>query len=419
MCCSGQPTGSIKLVTGMEEGVFSREPAPRTLVVERLSLEGKAEELARAALPVDTVDLGTATDTDVAIVRVRAEDPAGKVLVAGTSLPVTLGATRSAPLLVFVQRTGELARLPSPFALAPRASQVGILAGRYALTADDTTTALYDLANLSPLASPPRLPRAARSIATFGESALVLDDAGGAYVFDFTSSQVTEVKAPDGGSFEEVAGGSRVQASDGTAYLVGATRRTGDATSRVLRIDPSGTLSFASLTQARRGAAALWIEGRGLLVAGGSGGSAGLEILGPGAAQAATLPFPPDPREGGAAALLDASHALLVGGLDPAGGPLARAVDLACTSACAAVAWSAPAGLTLPRVDALGLEGGKGEVLVVGDDGSGATHALRGAAGALTELPLRVPRRGARLLALPTGNLGIVGGATTIESFRP
>src|SRR5689334_11587909 len=84
--CSSTKDGSVDLVTGDETDVFTRSPAPTTLVLEALDLDGKSRELSRATLPSGDLSLGDFSREDVAALRVRATDAAGKVLVSGESL---------------------------------------------------------------------------------------------------------------------------------------------------------------------------------------------------------------------------------------------------------------------------------------------------------------------------------------------
>jgi len=56
--------------------------------------------------------------------------------------------------------------------------------------------------------------------------------------------------------------------------------------------------------------------------------------------------------------------------------------------------------------------------LVVGDDNTGASHVYRVAAsGGLKEIPLKIPRRGARLVATPANSFAVLGGAAGIEQY--
>lgn len=416
VACSSQKDGTVVLVTGDETDAFTREPAPKTIVVEALDLDGNARELSRGPLPGGDLTLGDFSRDDVAALRVRAVDDAGHVLVGGESLFFQYGALADSTLEVFVQRTGELARMPRAPSTSFETPVVDVVVGRYVLVAKGTATSLYDLLSLQAFTTPPVLPRAAASLASYGTTAIVIDD-GAASSFDLTSGDASDVPAPSGGSYAEVAGGASVRAGDGTVYVVGATR-DGAETARVLRIAKDGTLSFAALSKPRAGACATWVSGRGLVVYGGSASAEGGEVLADAASIAAPLPYPPDPVNGCALAALDTTKVVVAGGKGAAGdtgaGLPARAIDLGCASGCAPAAWKGV--VPLVRADAAGVAGDA--ALVVGDDASGATKAFRASPGELREVPLKIGRRGARLVPLPTHAVGIVGGAATIESYR-
>jgi hypothetical protein len=413
--CAGTPEGTIVIVTGEEADAFSRAPAPTLVIAERIAIDGSRTEVSRATLPAETLDLGELKRSDVGGVGVTALDPGGKVLLRGESLFVQWGALEQTNLEVFVQRTGELARLPrGPEAFD--AAKVSMLVGRYVLATNGTSAVLYDLLGLRTLSSRPVLPRPARSVATVGSATLLIDEAG-ATTYDFSTNQTFPLTAPAGGTFAEVAGGERAPGPDESQHIVGGTRLVGGPTARVLLIDKAGKATFVGLTAPREGACATFVEGRGLVVIGGDSAAAGAELLAPGATLATPLPFPPDPVRGCAATTLDTRHVLVVGGTGAAGdtgnGTPARVLDLACTTTCAPVPWPEP--IALVRADAQALA--PDAALVVGDDASGATHAFRVSAGGNREVPLRTPRRGARLLPTPTRAFTIVGGAVGIEQY--
>lgn len=407
LACSDAPEGTVVIVTGDETDVFSRAPAPVTLVTEKLGTDGKTTEISRAQLPVDTVRLGDQQRTEIGALAVSGLDAAGTRVVRGETLFVQWGAIEKTSLEVFVQRTGELARMPRAPA-AFDAHLASLVVGRYVLAANGTATMLYDLLGLKPVASPPVLPRPARSIATVDTATLVIDEAG-ATTLDLSNGSTYPLEAPTGGTYAEVAGGSGVSSADGTQYVVGGTRASGGASARVLVIDAKGKASFAGLTVAREGACATFVEGRGLVVVGGDPTGAGAELLAPGATLATPLPFPPDAIKGCGAATLDNAHVAVAGGAGPV-----RVLDLACTTACTPASWPDPLPLVRAEVQPLAPDA----AFVLGDDADGATHAFRASATGLREIPIRVPRRGARLVASPIGALLVVGGgAPGIEQY--
>jgi len=415
LSCSETPSATIGITTGEEADAFSRAPAPATLVVEAVDLAGSPRELARTQLPSDAISLGEQPRNDAAALRVTARDATGAVLLRGESLFFQFGALENAAFDVFVQRTGELARLPRPPAVI-EAPNVSIALARYVLAASGTTTFLYDLLLLRPLAQAPTLPRPAKSLTTFDSVALAIDDQG-ATSFDLTNGGVVPLNAPPGGTFAEIAGGATIAAPEGASYIVGGTRASGPS-ARVLVVSREGAVSFASLATPREGACAAWVEGRGLVVVGGSASGAGAEVLAPGATLAAALPFPADAVKSCGATALDPTHVLVAGGTgaasDQGGVAPARVLDLACTTSCAPAIWPGSAPLVRAQAAALTPDA----ALLVGDDASGATRAYRASAAGTKEIPLRAPRRGGRLVALPVrGQLAIVGGAAPVEQY--
>jgi hypothetical protein len=404
--CSGTPDGTVNIVTGEETDVFTRAPAPVTLVTETIALDGTRTEISRAQLPVDDVRLGDQQRTAIGALGVTGLDATGKAVVRGETLHVQWGALENVALQLFVQRTGELARLPNgPAAFDPVATTV--IAGRYLFGANGTSTILYDLLALKPIdGAPPVLPRPARSVASVGTAIVVIDQEG-ATTFELGDGSTFPLTPPSGGTFAEVAGGLRTGSQDATQYIVGATRTSGGPTPRIFLIDAESKASFAALIVPREGACATYVEGRGLVVVGGDAAGAGAEVLAAGAPLATPLPFPPDPVRGCGAATLDTSHVLVVGGGS------ARVLDLACTQSCAPLAWPDPVPLVRAEAFALGPDA----AFVVGDDESGATHAYRVSATGTREIPLRIPRRGGRLLPTPTRALTVFGGGPGIEQY--
>lgn len=405
LACAGTPEATIGITTGEETDAFSRAPAPTSLLVETLALDRSKKELTRVTLPADNVSLGDLPRSDVGALAVTALDADNRPVLRGESLYVQWGALENTTFEVFVQRVGELARVPrGPGAFDATIATTAV--GRYVLATNGTATLLYDLLNLRTVDAPPTFPRTARSLATFGTTALLVDEQG-ATAFDLQTRREGTVDAPAGATFAEVAGGATISAPDGAQYIVGATRTTGGPTSRVLRLDAEGKLTALSLASAREGACAAWVEGRGLVVYGGSPTAPGAEIVAPGATQGSNLAFAPDPIRACGATALDGSH-VLVAGAD------ARVIDLACAADCKPAVW--PGTLGLVRAQAFTLA--PDAALVAGDDATGATKVVRASAAGPRDVALKTARRGAQLVALPqTGFAAIIGGAPGIEQY--
>jgi hypothetical protein len=420
--CTDDPSATITITLGEELDAMSRNPAPTTLVVELLDVDGKATEIARTALPADELSLGKRERTEVGALRVTALDGAGKTLLKGESLYLQFGALENAssPLEVFLQRTGELARMPrGPGSF--EAPLLGITVARYLVATSGTGLFLYDLLLLKPITGLPAFTRPAKSMVTFGTASIIIDEQG-ASTIDLSTGDAQDLTAPAGGTFAEIAGGSTVVLPDGSAFVVGGTRSTGGASSRVLSITKEGAVAFATLATPREGACATWVEGRGLLVVGGSATGPGAEVLAPGTAQGAGLAYPPDAVRGCGASTLDASHVLVAGGVgspvDVAGAAPPRVLDLACAAMCAPLVWPATPPLPLVRAESFTLA--PDAVFLAGDDATGNTRAFRASAGALTEIAVKAPRRNARIIALPIkGTVALFGGGpASIEQYR-
>lgn len=419
--CGDAPTATLVLETGEETDAFSKGPTPTSLIVDSVDIDGNVRELARTALPTDELSLGDKDRTDIASIRVRATDAAGTVLLRGETLYVQFGALEGTPLGVFVQRVGALARMPRSKGTSPTADTPPLLAttvARYVVAANGKGLSLYDMLRLQPVTGLPELPRAARSLVTFGTAAIVIDETGASTV-DLSTGDASELSAPAGGTFAEIAGGATVNAPDGSAYVVGGTRATGGASQRVLVITKEGATSFASLSAPREGACAAWVNGRGLVIAGGGDASAaGAELLAIGSAQGTKLAYPADGVKRCGASSLDASRVLVAGGvgssLDVGGAAPARVLDLACSADCKPLAWTG----SLPLVRAESVTLAPNVALVAGDDATGAMRVFRASDAGMKEVLLKAPRRNARLVALPIeGTVGIVGGNAPIEQY--
>jgi hypothetical protein len=409
VACASSSEGLVSLDTGLETDVLTRDPRVDTLVVEAIDTSGQAREIARQRLPVDAVDLGELPKADTASLRVRGVDAQGAVRVRGESLFAAYGDLERATLRIFVQRVGETARFPSPFSTPyPSSDRVDVIAGRYVAAADGARLVAYDLANLAPIADR-TLPTAPKTLAAFDTRLLLLSDAAQATVVDLATRDETKLDAPAGGSFADVAGGRVVRAGAQGTYVVGATRAS-SPTAKVLRVATDGALSFLELSSARSGAGATWVEGRGLVVVGGSATAAGVEVIAVGATRGVPWPFPPDATAGLAIASVDGASIAAVGG------PSLRVLDLACAASCAPRAIPSGDGEPLSSPDATPLDKA---ALVAGTDSGGRARLYLVDGTSARPVPLREPRSEVRLVRLPTGNVAVVGGGpATLESFR-
>jgi len=241
---------------------------------------------------------------------------------------------------------------------------------------------------------------------------------------------VTDVNPPEGlASFDEVAGGAVVAGANGVSYVVGATRSSAPS-SAVLVVAADRTLSVARLVTERRAAAASWLAGPGLIVAGGSSAGAGVETLAPAGTAFATRPYPPDAVSGAAAVPTgNADEVLLVGGVDVGSPAATRRLAANCTSKCEPTILE-PGGLGLPLVRCSAYGVGPGSVLAVCEDAvtrESRVSRVKDGGVSVEDIPLREPRLGATPLPTPLGTLALLGGVApgsgaavkTIELWAP
>ncbi|WP_437760229.1 hypothetical protein [Sorangium sp. So ce1389] len=442
-CASEPPTITIEVVPGHEASAFQEDPPVARIEVTATAIEGDVA-VSATGVPGGALDFGEIPADKAYTFEVLGMDAGGATVVRGRSAAgIYLASLAGDALQLFAQRTGQWARPPGELAASRVGATGGTLAERYMILTggaagegvDPARLDAYDLAAWVGSASSGALPRAARSLVVRGDLLLALDDDGATWT-DLAAGQSAEAPLPAGlGSFAEVAGGRTVEATDGRSFVVGATRggepagAPGQPSDAVLVIGADRTLSVARLRHARAGAAAVWVEGLGLVVAGGSADGAGLEVLGDGATAFLPRPFPPDASRGAGAAVIGPGEIALVGGVDDGAAAPTRRLAPGCAASCAAAEVE---GAALPAaivdVAAFALAGGR--IVAVGSEaGEGGltrSFVVDVAVGQAEELPLREPRRGATAVPAPNGTLALLGGvhpdgtpALAIETFFP
>ena len=132
--CSSNGSGTLELTTGGETDTFTQAPVPVTLQVDFIDSAGNTQTLANKMLPQTSIDLGSLDESEDGILTVSALDANRTVVVSGRTVPIDLSTLDGQTASIFVQRTGELARLPEPL---PAVSNpvVGVLADRYVVLA--------------------------------------------------------------------------------------------------------------------------------------------------------------------------------------------------------------------------------------------------------------------------------------------
>lgn len=408
--CAGEPEGRVVVELGGETDALTRAPAVARLVVELVEQDGRVAPLGDVAVPGDEgVELGRAPDDRIAALRVRGLTAGGEEVARGEQLPLPLASLEGASVSVFVQRLGELARMPGPDSFAPAAARATLVAGRYLAATTGTDVALYDLLALRPLASGPTFPLAPASLTTQG-LALVAIAGGEARAVDLATGEEGAVVAPDGGAFADVEGGEEFEGDDGARLVVGPTRAATPSV-RVLELPASGALAFRTLGHARSGACATFLAGRGLLVAGGSGDAPGAELLATTAPIATALGYPPLGTGACALAALPDGAAALVRGA------AVERLEPGCTASCAPTPLAAlPEALGTPWARAVG----PATVLVGGVGAGGRLRVFALREGALGELTVRAPRGAVALAPLSIGGVALVGGGSgLVERYLP
>lgn len=415
------PEGVMELTSGLEtdpwDGVARTE-------VSRVSSDGTVTELIEAPGVVESFKLGK---SGVGSYRIEGFDADGDLRVSGASMPMAAAglAARTIPLLVGT--AGEFAR-PTLLEHVPGASpRLAPFGDRWVLVvgagaADDgrVETDLFDVGFWRALSDPPRLPCPGdpcrvESLSVTQDNYAILIGPGGAKWFDLELQGFDDLVLPEGTSPEELSGGDVIQRPDGGAYLVAGTRK-GEPSAAVLEIEPDGFLVRRDMLVPRQGAAAAWVDGRGLVVIGGSESGAGVELLPDGASAFVSLPFPSDPTYGAALAVHDSSRIERLGGISLADGLHQPSVmyELGCGSDCEAT----------PSGDALELEAVQAHVLpetdstiFIGTDSFGISRCYSHTPEGLLELPaLRDERRWASAIVLATGQLGVFGGVDSEDS---
>jgi hypothetical protein len=428
------PDGNMELVVGQETDAWSTDPAAATVQLD-LVQAGVHTTLANVAAPVLDISLGSGGPQNIqANMEATAFDANGNPVMHGVGPTFTLTGFVDTAFYLFLGRQG----FSRPYGalqyehkhplLTVWPQQYLFISGTDTAGADQTPLDLYDVAFTALQPNEPALPQGAKSSAAAGTTLLLLTDTQFSWL-DLLTGVTTAAGPPAGLTFAEVSGGRTLIAPDGTEYIVGATRSTGDATDKVLQVDADGTLHALVLSTPRLAAAAAFVEGS-LVIAGGSATGAGAEVLAPGGTSFTPLALPADATAGAGLAELTPTSAILTGGHDAASGDPSstRSVDLTCTSDCTTTE-IASAALSLGNTQAFVVA--PSNILVVGESDDGETHAfsldVSGESPTPVEQPFRERRAGASAAFLPNGQVAIVGGdapdsgaaVSTIELFFP
>jgi hypothetical protein len=396
MSCNGTQNGTIQLIFGLDDP-FSEsdaaEPTSISIAASVLDPDGGSPLdggwspsmtlVDHTPYPVSTLNLPQESTDDVDSFQVTLYDSENAPIIYGQTIPVPLGGISGlADLPIFVQRTGQFARLPSPFSAPPASPLATLFEGRFILVADGSGKSvdaqLYDLllwglvesldGGMGSLVLPcPPITMAPISGTTFmflicaptevdGAPAEVDGDLT-AYQFDISTITPPFPLVASGGTWKSIAGGTTVVSPNGDVFIVGATRpSTGlvhGATAAVLAMQTDQPLvqdsgvdggtevavayTWIALNYPREGATAVWSNNKGLVVLGGNPADAGVGVPGieyaspvdGGIPDSTTLFQPelqsaPDPIQGAGATAIDTANGvtniLLAGGTLPDGG---------------------------------------------------------------------------------------------------
>ncbi|MBK6513642.1 MAG: hypothetical protein IPG04_05815 [Polyangiaceae bacterium] len=430
--CEGAGEIALEVAPGREADALSQEPAVADVEIVVLLPDESVAARANAA-PGGEFDLGEFPETEILRFEITGKTSEGEVVARGRSVSIAIGALSATTLPLFIQRLGEFARPPDGLVRAHVRAPGGVLGERYLIATggdaaigedgavDPAIGDFYDLLGLAANESGGPLPRAARSMVVRGSGLLLIDD-DGASLADLDAGTTSDLEGPSGFAFADVSGGISLEGEDGQTYVVGPTRDD-EASDSVLVVTSSGELRAVRLATARSGAAAVYVPGVGLVIAGGAAEGAGVEVVHTDGATVSTIPFPSDATTGAAAVVTNEQQITLFGGR-LAGMPAStRVLDLRCVSDCEGdvqVLDELPVEDLAARGQAYNIPSG---VLVVGEaepeeDGPGETLAFRVdlAAETVTPLPFKERRRGATPIPAPNGTLAIMGGLTPTGS---
>jgi hypothetical protein len=421
-CGDDLDNGRIYLVSGLETDTWTAAPTPIEIEIERVLPDGTRETISTLDVPEEDDTPNFELTGPVSRLVVVGSDADGQAVVRGRSFWLQPDGLKDLSIPLFVGRVGRFSRPGTLVDAAGNDPVVAVVGGRFLLAggADaggQVRMSGFDFGFWSPTTTEyytcPSNPCRAESMAVVaGSVALVIGD-DWSYARDFVTNYGQQFPAPAAlDSWSHVAGGAAVQVDDGSAYVVGGTRPE-PPTATVVRLRETGDVEVAELGSERAGAAATWVQERGLAVVGGSDTAPGVELLAASSTEASALAFAPDPTTGAALTSFDKNLVMRVGGRlpDDAWAPTV-VIDLACTSDCSPQRFGEP--VELDRAQAFRLSD---SVVVVGDDADGSTAVKLITPAGLEDVELREPRAGARAVQNTLDQVLVVGG--TLDDGSP
>ncbi len=412
------PAGKLKPTMGQETDTLTRSPRVTRFQSKHVAKSGKVTKLGDQAKVPDEFELNA---SEAGVYSLTGTDGSGEVLLVASSLSIVDSDMAGTEVPWLLTRRDIGTRPAGSFQLTLGKHPAVTLIGGHVLwamageSASSVATDGYDLAWFGHVAAPngldaltcPNPPCLFRPFVAFTDIYGLGISGADAVVFDASTGDSVALLAPSSlKDWSSQAGGITLTDADASTWLIGPARQT-SASSAVVHITTAQAPVSHQLTAERQGAAAALVPGYGLVLVAGSKTGAGLEWLEGAAKRLTALPYPPDATSGAGLLVADDTHVLRLGGrlaTGKAAPTLRYALD--CSKAC--VAEPVPA-LNL-ELDAVRVYGSGSSQLLVGEDPKGVTRLYRYDGSKLTEVALREARSGASAVALPTGQLALIGG---------
>jgi hypothetical protein len=420
---STYPNPILTFNSGQETDTFSDV---ERFEVKRVNAKGDEKRLLSDDSLPETLDLGNSGTYQFVGTGYDTEDNAVAV---GRTLTASPGELLGSEVPMFFARTDRATRPLGSFESTPKQNPVAaILSGRYIWHLDDSsdetvTTDSYNVAYWEHVTPPeqyleyscPEVPCHLKNLVVIGGYLTLSIADEWALSVDTYYARASEYAPPSGiSSWSEIAGGRTLPGGNDSMILVGPTRLK-DPTDAIISfgVDSDGAITMDpfSLATKRAGAAMLFEEGFGLVVAGGSGEGAGVERIESNGDQFVEVPYPADSTVGATLVIEDETHVLRVGGLTTDGQPAPTVrIDVACTKDCA---YEPVTELDLALRNAQSFyDPTTTHTLVVGENEDGLTEVYRYGTSGFT--PIVFPKSQKRIralpLELPNQQLAIVGG---------
>jgi hypothetical protein len=423
--CSTQeaPNPVLTFNQGQETDTFADI---KRFEVERIDLKGKSERIFRDNRLPDSIDMG---NSGTYYFVAKGFDKNDTLVAVARSLKAKPGELLGAEIPMFFARTDRATRPLGSFESTPKQNPVAAVRDGHSIwylddSSDKTVeTDSYDFAYWSQVTPDetyqsftcPQTPCRLKNLVIVNGYLAVAIGETWALGIDTYYAKAEEFTTPDGiSNWATVAGGRTLPGGNGTMILVGPTRLENPTDAVIgFGVDDSGAVTMAPVkTHTKRaGAALLFEEDFGLILASGSAKGAGVERLEPNGSEFKEIPYPADPIVGAALVMEDETHLLRVGGItaDGSKAPTVR-INIECTKDCSYE--------LVPDFD-LEIRGAQSfydlttkHTIIVGENADGLTEVFRYDSSGFTSIIFPKPQKRIRAFALELSNqqLGIIGG---------